>query len=111
MPTDSTSTLATCQNCGAQAKRLDARFCEYCGTELPVAEVPHAESSRRFSGTRDVDARLEALASHTDWARLQALNPEDAGKAGVAGGAFSIIFLVLWIGIGGTVTAGFAAVG
>lgn len=48
-----------CPQCGAAAKLSGARFCEYCGAELPrvLDELPHSPDERRT-------ARLERLEAH-----------------------------------------------
>ena len=53
------STSRECPNCGAPASRLSARFCEYCGTELP-RPVP-APQPAPASPVGDVAARFTAL--------------------------------------------------
>jgi len=58
-----------CPHCGAHVARLDARFCEFCGTELPLSDAAAASVSpvdqlqRRFS-TLDAHADLHDLMEH-----------------------------------------------
>lgn len=60
-----------CVHCGARAGRAEARFCEYCGTELP--RTPAAPPPDPIG---DAAARFRALAAHPDLPRLLAATPD-----------------------------------
>ena len=108
---ESVTNLAKCEKCAALASRHDARFCEYCGAELPKVVVTAPVVAGPGGTALNLKARFRALKEHPDWPRLQEFSPEDAGKAspvavGVGGG-----FLVIWIAAGGFITTMFAAMG
>ncbi len=109
MTPDPVSSLPQCQKCSARANRLDARFCEYCGAELPRPAAAQPEPSRAGGASANLEGRFAALEAHTDWERLKAFVPANAGVSGPLTTAFMGVFLVVWIGIGGIVTVGFAA--
>ncbi len=109
MTPDPVSSLPNCQKCSAQANRLDARFCEYCGAELPRPVAAQPEPSRAGGASANLKGRFAALEAHSDWERLKAFAPVNAGMSGPLGTAFMGIFLVVWIGVGGIITMGFAA--
>ncbi|MDF1839480.1 MAG: hypothetical protein P1V35_16550 [Planctomycetota bacterium] len=108
---DSVTKLVKCERCAAQASRHDARFCEYCGAELPKAAGARSPAQGAGGRALNLEERFRALREHSDWARLQSFSPEDAGKASPLAVGMGGLFLVMWIGIGGTVTMGFAATG
>ncbi len=105
------STLPKCQKCAAQASRLDARFCEYCGAEFPRPAAQPAVPSGAGGASLNLEARFLALQEHPDRVRLMAFSPEDAGKAGPLAIGFMVLFMFAWVGIGGVITIGFGAVG
>jgi len=106
MITDTFVSLPICNNCGAKATRLDARFCAYCR-----AELSRLESNETRSRESEVSRRFSEFEAHPEYPRLQAFQPVDAGKAGPGTVVFGGVFLVMWITIGGMVTLGFAAIG
>ncbi len=109
---ESVTKLAKCEKCAAQASRHDARFCEYCGAELPkIVAQPQPIVVQPGGAALGLEERFRALKAHPDWERLKVYLPEDAGKASVAAVGFSGFFLVIWIAAGGFITTMFAAVG
>ena len=93
-----------CDNCGALAARISARFCEYCGTELPVqqvAEPPPESPSDRAA------ARFAALERHPETERWMSHTPSSSQ----VGGRFfqSMVGVVLFLVFGSVVTLVFFA--
>jgi hypothetical protein len=88
-----------CAQCGALAARLDARFCEYCGTALPVPAPAPAPAPT------DTAARFRALAAHPELPRLLAHVPESRALAGR--GAVTLATLVFFGVVGLFVTVVF----
>lgn len=89
-----------CTNCGATAARLEARYCEYCGTELPA---PGSEPPPSPFG--DVAGRFRALESHPDLPRLLAATPSTSALSGW--NAMTVVTLVVFALVGLFVTGGF----
>lgn len=65
-------TQRRCPNCGAVPSRTAARFCEYCGTELPRLEPAPAAPSSPFG---DLERRFADLEVHPDVPELLAYSP------------------------------------
>ncbi len=66
-----------CPDCGAVPKTLDARFCEFCGTERPR---PEASTAVVVGPHGDLPARFAALQRHAEQPELMQHTP-DASKA------------------------------
>ena len=83
--------LIPCTECGARPKGLDDRFCAFCGAELPrTAADPARPSAQR-------DARFELARRLPAFDRAMQREPDTTGV--VAGGAFSVIFLLFFAGV------------
>jgi len=106
MTNDTHQHLPECDDCGARATRFDARFCDFCGAELPRPK--DAAPSGPGGVSQNATGRFEALERHPETKRLLAYTPEDAGKASPATMIFGVVFLVLWITIGSVVIKGFS---
>ncbi len=94
-----------CSNCGAAVARAAARFCEYCGHELPRPPAPPPVPPAGPYG--DVEARFAALQQHADLARLMALTP--ALPALGCAPFLMVGFFVLFIGAALTIFGGVAS--
>ncbi|MFT5198866.1 MAG: hypothetical protein ACI87O_001526 [Planctomycetota bacterium] len=111
MTSDLVKHLVKCDKCSAQASRHDARFCEYCGAELPrVVESQQAFPERGGVG-QNSEARFQTLLKHSELARLLSYTPEEAGHAGLGMLLVSGFFLTAWIVVGGIVSIGFFSAG
>ncbi len=79
-------TLAKCGRCAALASRLGARFCEYCGSELPK-DVIQAPSLPNGPGgvSQHSAARFEALHAHPAAAQINQESMLGVGKRGMRG--------------------------
>lgn len=64
-----------CSQCGAVAGRLDARFCDFCGTELPRLESEAAAPAP--TPFVDTEARFRMLAEHVDYAELMRVEAKE----------------------------------
>lgn len=95
-----------CDDCGARATRIDARFCEFCGAELP--RLKSAPPAGPGGVSQRAAARFEALEVHPETERLMAFTPEDAGKASTRTVIFGVFFVVLWLSMGSVIIAGFS---
>lgn len=88
-----------CGHCGAGVKRLDARFCDYCGTELPrVAPPPPAPSSAPPpSPFGDLAARFERAKADPLLPALMRHTPSTAayGAQLGCGIGFAVVFLIV----------------
>lgn len=79
-----------CQNCGARTAKATARFCEYCGTELPSPPEPEpAERGGEPVGPLGaLEERFAALESHPAIRDLMDYTPRTVRPAvGLYGGA------------------------
>ena len=67
-----------CSNCGAMPSRVDARFCDCCGTELPHPEraaVPDAAGAPTAPNSpEEIERRFSLLDRHPDVPGLKALH-------------------------------------
>jgi hypothetical protein len=81
---------AVCTNCGARAPELGARFCSFCGHELPRPAPAPLEPP-----PADPAAGFRRLRRHPDFARLQtlvpAVGPQRVGAVGAV--IFGVAFL------------------
>ncbi len=84
-----------CGNCGAAVAKLDARYCEFCGHELPRPAAPPPVAPAGPYG--DVEARFAALQQHAELQRLMLQVPKVAGIG--CGLVFTIGFFVIFIGV------------
>jgi len=84
-----------CGNCGAAVARLDARYCEFCGHELPRPAAPPPVAPAGPYG--DVEARFAALQQHAELQRLMLQVPKVAGIG--CGMVFTVGFFVVFIGV------------
>ena len=86
-----------CPNCGAHIPRIRAKFCEFCGTELPRDE-PEKEIPLVVDQTR---ARFELLQDHEDLEELLAHRPSTGSHTAQMGCgiAFPIFFIAVSLGI------------
>jgi len=87
------ATTPLCTNCGARSAELDARFCGFCGHELPRDEPAPASPPDASS------VRLTRLREHPDYARLMAHEPSLTTHR--LGAVASVLFLVAFLSIGG----------
>lgn len=93
-----------CANCGAAAPRLQARFCEFCGHELPRPAATPAPAGP-FG---DVEARFAEIAGHPELeAMLRWQPPVPPRRPGET--ASTVLALVAFVGGGIALTFGFAA--
>jgi len=90
-----------CSHCNAPVRSGSARFCEYCGAELPVlAPSPTAPGGL---GPADVAARLAALDGSSDLPRLMRHTPSTTShSAGMLVGVgvlvvFTVVALVMLV--------------
>ena len=83
-----------CPNCGAAVARIDSRFCEFCGHELPRPTARPTVSPPSPYG--DLEARFAALQQHADLQRLMMMAPRMAGIG--CGMVFTIGFFILFVG-------------
>lgn len=90
-----------CSNCGALPPRASARFCEYCGAELPRLEPAPAPPSP-FG---DLRRRFADLQAHPDVPELMAYSPP-TGVFGIQT-AMSVALLVLFGVVGLVVSIAF----
>ena len=95
----------TCPNCGAGVARERARFCEYCGTELPKPERTPVQPVV-VSPFGDKEQRFAALSAHERLDALMRHRPSSAGAA--AGMAFGLGFAIVFTAISAVITVMFA---
>ena len=92
-----------CENCGARASKADARFCEYCGTELsfPPAPEPAGAQGEEISPLGALEKRFAKLESHPSIHDLMDYTPRTVRPAvGLYGGAvFAGCFTFLSLGM------------
>ena len=93
----------TCISCGAQAKTLDARFCEFCGTELPLPETP---STGAVGPHGDLPARFAAFRRHGDLPELMEREPSSSFATQQAGCSFAV--MIPFVIVAGVLTVAFA---
>jgi hypothetical protein len=111
MTSDLVRHLVKCEMCSAQANRHDARFCEYCGAELPRVMESQQPFPERGGVGQNSEARFQTLLKHSQIAHLLKFSPEEAGQAGFGMVLVSGFFLTAWIVVGGIVTIGFFSAG
>lgn len=93
-----------CRNCGAAA-RVQARFCEFCGVELPRSEPAPVGSHSPFG---DVESRFAALEGHAEFEHALSHRPQlqEPRALGVLG---AVLLAALLLGLAMVLTAGFAS--
>lgn len=94
-----------CDNCGALAARSASRFCEYCGTELPLQE--DAGPSPSESPLARAEARFVALDDHPETVRWMSHIPSFSQVTSQY--YQSVLGIVLLLVIGSVVTLVFFA--
>jgi hypothetical protein len=83
-----------CGGCGARVTKDEARFCDYCGAELPRLAP---EPPRERSGSERFEDAFAALAEHPEYERLLAFTPSTS-KVTMGygcGAAFGVLFAVV----------------
>ena len=95
-----------CAQCGAHPTNENAKFCEFCGAELPALEQPRVTHVGPFG---DLEARFEALEGHETFDSLMRHTPSSRSvNAGFVG---SVLFGGLFLVVSLFVTGVFAQVG
>lgn len=93
----------TCGNCGARPSKTNARFCEYCGTELPPLPTsePAAGRGEEAIAIDVLERRFAALESHPSIRDLMDYTPRTVNSAvSLYGGAVaSSCFLLVSLGL------------
>lgn len=97
-----TSPNTKCPQCGARPRTL-AKYCEFCGTQLPLA--PLADSP----AVESHEQRFERLEREPAFATLMQKRPSAAGP--VANSAFAALFMAGFIVVAGMMTFAFAPAG
>ncbi len=89
--------------------RLEARYCETCGSPLPAPAVaPPLAPFEDLAPLGDIAGRFAALERHPEAARLLAHEPTTASAG--ARTAVGLVTLVVFLGVGLLVTVGFSMV-
>lgn len=98
------ASVTHCEHCKAQITNVHAQYCAFCGTAVPQTDPPASvleEEAARFRAL-DAAADLETLMAHT---------PAMLRPAKVASGLFTVVFLVVFVGISLTIAGGIVATG
>lgn len=93
--------VTRCPHCGASLQSRTARFCEFCGTELP-RKAPAQPA--RFG---DLPARFAELESHPSLGELQRHEPSAASHQ--AANLFGVLFALVFMGVAVVMFAAFQA--